>query len=274
MKEDNIETKFTLDYSEPLLYLAIHNGHHVSDHIARKIGISEFDRLREEDPYTEKFILDKPNHIIQYTSRFEYDLNREKGIFYQKPSDCWGLPIYPFESLDDFEKHSAYEKYEIFYFELISAIYKFLQTYDRIIILDIHSYNHRRNGKLANFDDNSENPEIIIGTNHYQELGSSWKAIIDDFESVLKEQAFVGVFPNRSNSSPYLDVRQNVKFSGGYLSRFINQKFKGNVCCISIEFQKFWMNEWTGEVHDECLLLLKKIFDEAVERVLLKAVSK
>jgi len=44
-----------------------------------------------------------------------------------------------------------------------------------------------------------------------------------------------------------LDVRENVKFRGGQLSRWVHQRFGESACCLAVEFKKFFMDEWTGQ---------------------------
>jgi N-formylglutamate amidohydrolase len=313
-KMGNMETTYNITYTKPMLFLAIHNGHNLSPAISAKIGISEMDRMREEDPFTERFISDKENYIIQHTSRFEYDINRkrEKAV-YITPNDCWGLPIYPHEKLTEDEIRASLAKYDNFYQELIKIIEIFLQKHEKLIVWDIHSYNHRRKGPNAEFDSNEENPEIILGTNNYQYMPLSWKPTVDRIEELLKGQEFVGSFKSRffqgdchnlsarskASSKGFamtgtqrldcfdskarsnlamtrtqsLDVRQNIKFPGGYLSQFINYKYGDRVCCIAVEFKKIWMDEWTQEIDEPCLSLLKEIFNNVCNANNVKASS-
>ena len=256
-----------------MLFLAIHNGHNVSEWVKGKISISDSERLREEDPYTCQLVEDKDNYIVQLTSRFEYDLNRamDKAV-YQVPSDCWNLPIYRNSLLTQEEVNIALSKYDKFYKDLDVIIDSFLLKYDRIIVWDIHSYNHRRMGANAEFDDNEQNPEIILGINNYIQMSQSWKPLIDFIQDSLQTQSFQGCFPNRSLSSDYLDVRQNIKFPGGNLSKYINSKYSNKVCCIAIEFKKIWMNEWTHEIDETCFSKLKEIFNHTCSEVLKRGI--
>ena len=43
-----------------------------------------------------------------------------------------------------------------------------------------------------------------------------------------------------------LDVRENIKFMGGNLSRWTHETFPESGCSLSIEFKKFFMDEWTA----------------------------
>ena len=253
---------YKLNYKSNMLFLAIHNGHNISEHVNDKIGISKVDRMREEDPFTELFINNKENHIIQHTSRFEFDLNRkpEKAVYF-KPEDCWGLPVYPQKKLTEAELEMAHKHYHTFYQNLINIIDKCLELNDRLLIWDIHSYNHRRKGIDAEFDAPEDNPEIIIGTNNYKYMSRSWEPMVNKIEKLFKSYPIKGDFKNRSIKQDYLDVRQNVKFPGGYLSQYINYNYPDTACCIAVEFKKIWMNEWTQEIDIECFDILKKIFD-------------
>jgi hypothetical protein len=50
-----------------------------------------------------------------------------------------------------------------------------------------------------------------------------------------------------------LDVRENVRFRGGYLARWVHQRYPGTGLALAIEVKKFFMDEWTG-VPDERLI--------------------
>jgi len=264
-----METVYHITSTIPMLFLAIHNGHHLSTHTNSKIAISEIDRQREEDPFTDRFITDKPAHIIQQTSRFEYDLNRHKdSAIYQTPQDCWGLPIYPHKKLTDKQINTALKKYDNFYTKLTKIIDQLLTTHPKLLVWDVHSYNHHRGGPDAPFDSDEGNPEIILGTNNYRYMPQHWKPLVDHIENSLKSQPFEGEYRNRSLYKSYLDVRQNVKFPGGYLSQFLNYTYGERLCCIAIEFKKIWMNEWTQEIDEPCLAKLKAVFDRMCYEVL------
>jgi hypothetical protein len=47
-----------------------------------------------------------------------------------------------------------------------------------------------------------------------------------------------------------LDVRENVKFLGGQIPRYIHSHFPESGCALAVEFKKFFMDEWTGTVDD------------------------
>jgi len=262
-----MDTTYNITYQSNMIFTAVHSGHNLSNHVSAKIGISNLERIREEDPFTDQFVNDKNNYIVQNTSRFEYDVNRSKTrAIYINPDDCWGLPIYQKKALNISEVEMSLKQYDIFYENLTNIIDTHLELYEKLIVWDIHSYNHRRGGKNAEFDSNIDNPEIIIGTNNYQYMSASWKPLIEQIDDMFKSYTFKGNFPNRSLKQNFLDVRQNIKYPGGYLSQFINKKYPDNVCCLAIEFKKIWMNEWTQEIDESCFYQLKNLFNDIAKK--------
>lgn len=64
-----------------------------------------------------------------------------------------------------------------------------------------------------------------------------WSPLIDRFMGDLSSVSFLG---------RQLDVRENIKFRGGWFPEFVHQRFPETACVISVEVKKFFMNEWTG----------------------------
>jgi hypothetical protein len=67
-----------------------------------------------------------------------------------------------------------------------------------------------------------------------------WTPIVERFLGDLRAFDFAG---------RRLDVRENVKFRGGYFSQWIHESFPASGCSLAIEFKKFFMDEWTGELY-------------------------
>ena len=232
---------FNFSYDSPIVCTAIHNGHDVSKEVLKNLAVSKETRLMEEDPYTERFTQFSSNTIITRTSRFEVDLNRsiEKCI-YMKPADAWGLKTRK-ETPSELDILQSLEKYNNFYSLAKDHFTQLEKKFGKFFVYDIHSYNHHRKGSEADFDDPKLNPEVIIGTNNMLE---KWFPLVDKIQNTLTSFDYFG----RS-----LDVRKNVKFSGGHFSRWIHNYFPDSACCISIEFKKIWMDEWTGKIYEEKL---------------------
>jgi hypothetical protein len=45
-----------------------------------------------------------------------------------------------------------------------------------------------------------------------------------------------------------LDVRENVRFEGANLARWVHARYPDTGCALALEFKKTFMDEWTGEV--------------------------
>ncbi|WP_253272749.1 hypothetical protein [Arsenicicoccus sp. oral taxon 190] len=58
-------------------------------------------------------------------------------------------------------------------------------------------------------------------------------------------------------STGRLDVRENVRFRGAHLSRWVNTRYRGLGCALALEFRKTFMDEWTGEVDQARLVELR-----------------
>ena len=220
----------------PLVTAAIHNGHLLSENLLQISALKEAERLREEDPYTGIWGKISENHIIGQRSRFEFDLNRpsEKAI-YLSPDDAWGLTVWK-----KAPSGKALEKTRGHYTEIYQRIYdgitSLIRKFGKVVILDLHSYNHRRGGPDAPPDDPSLNPDINIGTGTMDR--DYWAPLVDRFIGDLRKFNF----PGRQ-----LDIRENIKFKGGYFPRWVHDNFKESACCISVEMKKIFMDEWTGK---------------------------
>lgn len=226
----------------PLVAAAIHSGHAVRDEVAELLALEEHERLREQDPFTDAWTSIAANRVLGRRSRFEVDLNRprEKAV-YLSPEDAWGLSVWkstPSPAIIE----SSLAIYDQFYEELYRHLTLLVERYGRVVIYDLHSYNHRRRGPDEPHDDPELHPEVNVGTGTMAR--TSWAPLVDRFLADLRRfepESGSPVLPNRP-----LDVRENVKFSGGHFPRWIHQQFPERVCVLSIEVKKFFMDEWTG----------------------------
>lgn len=229
--------------ASPLIGTAIHNGHALRSEVAAAMGLDDAQRLREEDPFTEYTIRDVPNRVVFHRSRFEIDLNRDApGAVYVRPEQAWGLNVWgsaPGEALvrRSLDIHNAY------YAMLQQMLGGIAAEFGQFVLLDIHSYNHRRSGPDADPTPETEAPQINIGT--FSMDRKRWAHIVDPFMESLRGHSFRG--------RP-MDVRENVAFQGrGEQTRFVHANFPDSGCAIAIEFKKFFMDEWTGEPDREAL---------------------
>ena len=222
--------------SGPLVATAIHHGHLLRKEVAGIMALNEDDRLREEDPFTGEWTSIGNTQIIAQRSRFEVDLNRprEKAV-YQKPEDAWGLKVWKNEPSKELVSRSL-EEYDAFYKDAYRIFSTLEKQFGHFVVFDLHSYNHKRNGPNGIPANADENPEVNIGTGTINR--SKWGSLVDGLITDLHDFNYNG---------RHLDVRENIKFKGGQFSRWIHQTFPDSACSISVEFKKFFMDEWTGK---------------------------
>jgi N-formylglutamate amidohydrolase len=233
---------FSLEEGEgPIVATAIHAGHALRSEIAALMALDEATRLREEDPFTGQLARVAPTRLIALRSRFEVDLNRSRErAVYRMPADAWGLKMWRRPLPDDAVARSLTE-FDAFYAALKGVLSERAQRHGRFVVLDIHSYNHRREGLAGPAADPRRNPEINVGTGTVDR--SRCSHLIDRFCAEL--------------SDGRLDVRENVKFQGGALPAWVHRSFPSTGCALALEFKKTFMDEWSGRVDDGQLAVLR-----------------
>lgn len=216
----------------PFITAAIHDGHHVRDELHEWLSVPEHERIREEDPYTSYLAEVSESRIIGKTSRFEVDLNRprEKAV-YRKPADAWGMHVWRKRLPDDLVERSL-AKYDAFYAAVENFLIGTITRFGYFVVLDIHSYNHRRDRDR----EPAPGPEINIGTSS---LPDRWEPSKDAFVRRLRQIEI---------NDHIMDVRENINFKGGEFSKWINENFGRHGFSLAIEFKKLFMDEWTGRV--------------------------
>jgi N-formylglutamate deformylase len=221
----------------PIIATAIHDGHELRPEIQAAMALDEATRLREEDPFTARIAAVAPTHLIARRSRFEIDLNRAREqAVYRVPGDAWGLELWR-APLDEAAIARSLGEYDAFYAELERVL---RAQPGRFVVLDIHSYNHRRDHQPA---DPAANPEVNVGTGTVDR--ARWGTVVERFCDALQ-------------TAGSLDVRENVKFQGGEMSKWIHRTFPETGCCLAIEFKKTFMDEWTGQPDDTHLARLAR----------------
>lgn len=236
----------------PVLATAIHAGHALRPEVAERSGLSDSERLREEDPFTDEFAAAAPNWIAAETSRFEVDLNRPRGkAVYRRPEDAWGLTVWksppPSSTLA-----TSLAEYDQFHADVDRLLTDMIRRNGSVIVLDLHSYNHRRQGPNQPPDDPKGNPDVNVGTGTMLDR-ERWAAIIDGCLTRLRERP---ILDHR------LDARENVKFKGGNFPAWLHRRFPGSVCCLSLEFKKIFMDEWTGKPNRHWIGAIKRLVSE------------
>lgn len=231
----------------PVVAAAVHAGHAVRPEVAELLALNDSERLREEDPFTDELTTIVHTRIIGRRSRFELDLNRPRNqAVYLKPEQAWGLTVWrepPPRSVID----ASLANYDLFYATVKTLFEQLIDRHGRIVVLDLHSYNHCRDGRNCTPADPSANPEVNVGTGSVDR--AIWAPLVNRWMDDLRGFAGLG--------RP-LDVRENVKFTGGHFSQWINTTFPGQACSVAIEFKKTFMDEWTCELNRPHLAILQK----------------
>ena len=242
----------------PIIATAIHNGHKVRRELERLFAIDENERLREEDPYTAIWTTVVPNRAIVLTSRFEVDLNRPREhAVYLEPEEAWGLKVWKKKPTPEMIKESLAE-YDAFYDDVYQLFSHVKKRFGYFVVLDLHTYNYRREGPKGGEADPRFNPDVNLGTGTIEDH-KHWEPLIDRFRFDIQQFDFQG----RS-----LDIRENVKFKGGHFSWWVHQTFGKNACVLTVEFKKFFMDEWSGMADNKKVDLIRKVLQSTVPGLL------
>jgi N-formylglutamate deformylase len=126
-----------------------------------------------------------------------------------------------------------------------------------LLVLDIHSYNHRRDGADAPPADPGANPDIDLGvTTLDREL---WGDVVDRFADTLRSHRAGGREP---------DVRENVRYpDGGHFPEWLYATYGPDVCTITLEYKKIYMDEWTAQADIAVIEDLRAGLQAAVDAV-------
>lgn len=241
----------------PVIATAIHNGHDICLSPDSLYSIDESQRLREEDPYTGEFTKCSNNRVIVHSSRFQCDLNRPKDkCVYVTPEDAWGLCVWkdrPTPEILD----KLYALYDLFYADMHTYLQSSIQKFGKIVVLDIHSYNHKRNDPDAPPQDPAMFPEINVGTGSLDK--TRWGSYVDCFIDTVEQYDFLG---------RKLIIKENAVFKGGYFSQWIHKTFPNDDCALAIEFKKFFMDEWTGSLYEDEYSEINNLLHSCVKEIL------
>ncbi|MEJ7732512.1 MAG: N-formylglutamate amidohydrolase [Polyangiaceae bacterium] len=238
-----VQAPFILEEGDgPIVATAIHDGHATRPELGALLALDEATRLREEDPFTGRVARRAPTWIIATQSRFEVDLNRTRDkAVYRTVEDAFGLDVWRGPIPEDVLERSL-ERYDAFYLALERVLRERERRHGRFVVLDIHSYNHRRDGADGPEAPAAKNPEINVGTGTVDR--GRWGPLVERFCNDLRRGA--------GGAAP-LDVRENVRFQGGAMSRWIHQTFPTTGCALALELKKTFMDEWTGTVDERRL---------------------
>jgi N-formylglutamate amidohydrolase len=254
--QDHPVAQFT-EGKSALLVTAIHAGHAMRESVVERCVLTAEERLREEDPFTDEWVTISDNHVIGLRSRFEFDLNRPReSAVYQRPEDAWGLTVWK-ESLSDSVVLSGQQHHDEFYVQMEQCMARLLGMHALVVVYDLHSYNHQREGAGV-YAAQLGNPEINIGTGNVPRTAACARVIHALITSLRAPDA----------NGVQHDVRENVKFRGGFFGRWLHEQYGARVCPIAIEFKKTFMDEWTGTPDPAAIQNIKVLLQRSVPTVI------
>jgi N-formylglutamate deformylase len=243
-------------WPDPIITTAIHAGTIMRPDLLGISVLPPTDRFREEDPFTDSWLDVAGNTVRVEASRFEVDLNRPRGAaVYRQPPDAWGLDLWA-SVLTDEQVGESLSSYDEFYVQLGAMVDRLLDEHPHVVLIDLHSYNHRREGPDGPDGRVELNPEINVGT---ASVLPQWRGLVDAYMTGARTATIDGVRPP--------DVRENVRFLGGELTRWFNQSYGERGCALAIEVKKVYMDEWTGEPFDDVIDHVGRCLEAATHHV-------
>ena len=220
----------------PVIATAIHAGHVVRADLEPHLAIGSDDRRREEDPLTDYFLSLADSLVRVNRSRFECDINRPReGCISDDPADTWGLTIWR-DDLPAEQMEASRRLHDRFYGEIREWFDGLIERHGRILVLDLHSYNHRREGPDGDPAEAAGNPDIDIGATTLD------KGVFGDLlDAMASRLADIPV----GDSKP--SVAENVRFpDGGNFPEWLYEIYGDRACVMTLEYKKMFMDEWTG----------------------------
>ena len=239
----------------PLVAAAVHDGHAIHPETLPHVALPEAERRREEDPFTGRLTDVAPTRGVGRRARFEVDLNRPRdGALYRTPDDAWGLNVWH-DGVPDAVANRSLSLYDDFYRAVEKLLAMKIEEYGSVVVYDLHSYNHRREGPDGPLAAPEANPEVNLGTGSLDRV--RWGPLVDRFMVDLRDGA-------KGAGMSDLDVRENVKFQGGHFSRWVHDTFGNAACVLAVEFKKTFMDEWSGQADEAHLGRLREALAHTV----------
>lgn len=241
----------------PVVATAIHDGHRMRNGLLPHLAFDADQRRRDEDPMTGILTSVADVRLCVRDSRFQSDLNRprDKAIS-ADPDDTWGLKFWK-GPLPPEQVQASQAEHDTFYAMVRSLMDALIERWDCLLVFDIHSYNHRRDGTDGPAADNAQNPDIDLGVTTLD--AARWRHVAEQFASALRETPVAGRAP---------DVRENVRYpDGGYFPEWLHRTYGDRVCTITLEYKKIYMDEWTAQADISVLEDLRSGLDHAVRSV-------
>ena len=237
-----------------MLATAVHAGGLLRREVAELTALTCEERLREEDPLTDVLASVGDQTFVSNVSRFEVDLNRptEQAV-YRVPDDAWDLELWRGGEIPDAVAEASLDCHAAFYGLMRGWIEEMIDEHGRVLLLDVHSFNHRREDDAGGREPADGLPDIDLGVSTADR--ERFGGVIDALRSGL-ERGHVGDRP--------VEVGENVRFpDGGNWPEWVYAEYGDDVCTITLEYKKVFMDEWTGQADVAILQQLRADLDRA-----------
>jgi N-formylglutamate deformylase len=236
----------------PLVAVALHAGHQVRPEVAAALELTPSERLREEDPFTDQWTSVAATRVVAHRSRFEVDLNRPRDqAVYRLPEQAWGLEVWRPGAVERVLAGSL-ETYDAFYRDVEALLRRVEEREGSFVVLDLHSYNHRRSGPDGPAEPPVESPDLNVGTGSMDRR--RWASAVEAFLAASRASMALG---------RRLTVGENVRFLGGHFPAWVHATFPVSGCALAVEVKKFFMDEWTGVPDPRSLSGVQQLLAEA-----------
>ena len=171
---------------------------------------------------------------------------------YRVPDDAWGLDLWR-EPLPDDERGAVAGSCTTSSTRSSARRLDVLAARGPFVVLDLHSYNHRRDGADAPPAPVDGNPEVNVGTGSLDR--DRWGGVVDRFIDDLGRRKVAG---HRSTCGRTSASAAASSAAG------CNERYADRGCALAIEFKKVFMDEWTGDVDEHHLEELRGALAAAV----------
>lgn len=241
----------------PVIATAIHDGHAIRESLIPWLASDDGDRRREEDPLTGLLTCVGDVRIRVRCSRFEVDLNRPRNkAISADPADTWDMRVWK-DALPRSEIERSLQTWDAWYAMMRTLLDATIARWGCALLIDLHSYNHRRDGERGKVADAAKNPDIELGVTTLDPR--RWRDVAARFRNELKRHPL---------GDKVLDVRENVRFpTGGHFPEWVYAQYGERVCTISPEYKKIFMDEWSGEADIAAIETLRAGLEAAVAAV-------
>jgi len=239
----------------PVLATAVHGGHDIRASLRPWLLIDDHQRMREEDPLTDYFITTADSFLRVNTSRFECDVNRSRDLcFTADPAKTWGLRVWS-PDVPASERARSQAIHDRFRDLLEATCRGLIEEHGAVLVLDIHSYNHRRAGAEQPAAPQHQNPDIDLGVTTLSK--PVYAGLIEAMTRRLAAVPVLGRAP---------DVRENIRYpDGGDFPEWLHERFGDDACVLTLEYKKVFMDEWTGTADIPTLQALRRGLVHAVD---------